>query len=187
MARRAVPQIGMEYTFKFRKCGLTHKTTLIFNGVNEKGRCEFFNVQSNAFTSMTPKRFAYIHRFNLTSEGPARDIERPTLKEVPRNLIEDNISITDDDVPKEAQKIIKHFRSLNQVQRVLVQKAIGRNVDNFISDLELYFASNSEEVIQRLQRQGIMLEWMRAEDALRVKLTSLTCKVEDGICTTFQI
>ncbi len=137
MARRAEPKKDIEYTFRFRNGNCTHRTVLIYEGMNEKGRCVFYNKLSNAYTSMTPKRFGYIHRFNLVSEKPI--IKELTPTERARQKARQERLKLEAQQREEQNKIkvyIGQLRSLNKVKKIEVERIAKRSVEDIIKDLE---------------------------------------------------
>ena len=158
MAKRATPEKGIKYTFKFKKQDKTHFTTLLFEGMNDKGRYEFYNYQSKAYTSMPPLRFSYIHRFNLVREERVK----MEIKEVPAHLIIDNPIF--ENLNDQQKETLNKLRGLSPLQKNLIKAAIGRSVEELANDLELYFSSPAEE--ERLGKKGLWGEWNKAQTAL---------------------
>lgn len=141
MARRAEPKGNIEYTFRFRKGDRTHLTVLIYEGMNEKGRCVFFNKSSKSHTSMTLKRFGYIHRFNLISENQIQkqpiqkepspiELERQKARQKRLEEIE-----RERKQQKEIKEYIEQLQSLNNAQKEEVESAVQRRVEDIILDL----------------------------------------------------
>ncbi len=136
MPPKAVPKEDIEYKFRFRKDNLIRISTLIYEGMNEKGRCVFFNKLSNTYTSMTLKRFAYIHRFNLISE---KSIEkRPSAVELERQKARQERleEIAKERKQKEEiRKYIMQLKALNKTKKELVEKIVQRSIEEIILEL----------------------------------------------------
>ena len=165
MGKKATPKKGIKYTFKFRNAGGTHITTLLFEGRNDKGRLEFYNYESKAYTNMRDDRFSYIHRFNLVKEEPVETI----IKEVPKEeIIEtfEQIGIEDVVCTEEYTKEqINRMRNLSPLQREIIKRRIGRYPEQLADDYEKALSGN-EETFQRYLKNGIMKEWFAAQEAL---------------------
>ena len=136
MGRRAEPKKDIEYIFRFKHGNNVKKTTLIFEGINEKGRLEFFNKEAGTYTSMPPERFSYIHRFNLVSEQVVvkKLSKQPVLDKYERQRL--------DDIEKEkkereeAQKFneqnLKCLKSFTEQEKTQLRKFLGFSVDELI-------------------------------------------------------
>ncbi len=138
MPRRAEPQYGIKYTFRFRNEKGTHFTTLLYEGVNDKGRLVFYNYTSKAYTTMPKERFSYIHRFNFVKEEP---VERKITTINPNSIVDEPITNIKDDeeLTSKGKELILKMRSLNKGEREKIRVVIGREVGEFIKDLEFYF------------------------------------------------
>lgn len=162
MAPRAKPETNVKYTFRFRKDGKTSFVTLIYEGINNKGRLEFYNCQSKAYTSMLPDRFSYIHRFNLVKKEQIPTKEERIKANAPRSVQIENVELHVDN-KKELVEIESFFRCLNDKERELIQRTIGRNVDKLEKDM-LDFYSDSPTAPYK---PGLMSEWIKAQACLK--------------------
>ena len=146
MARRAEPKKGILYTFKFRNEKGWHYTTLLYEGINNKGRLEFYNYESKALTTMPAKRFSYIHRFNLVKEEPVK----MEIKDVAPPLIIEQPIIEENEISNQEQKILHELRSLNENERKRVRITLARETDDLIKDVEICFNTVESELDRQL-------------------------------------
>lgn len=144
MARRAEPKKDIEYKFRFHKNGVTHSVVLIFENINEKGRLVFLNKKSGAFTSMTPERFGYIHRFNLMSEKPIQkqpsqieiQQEKQRQEAIRRRVEEERLKRkAKKEEKEEIDDYIERLRTLNKDKQSEVEFCVGRLVKDIIASL----------------------------------------------------
>lgn len=145
MGRRAQPQRGIIYTFRFRNEKGTHYTKLLYEGRNNKGRLEFYNYESKAYTTMPDKRFSYIHRFNLVKEEILPENKRK-IPEVNPKLIIDEPKMKNEDSAMVKNKVLTELRSLTEFERKRARIAIAKDVDDLIKDIELFFEAPESEV-----------------------------------------
>lgn len=143
--KRIEPKKGIKYIFKFtnQKTGLTHPTTLIFEGVKDNGRLEFYNVETKTYTSMPDKRFSYIHRFNLVRE---ETFERG-IKEPPKTAIEDKPRVIVEDENYELMKAVKWLSSLSAEHKIKISQAINRPFNSFLADMKSFANSEGDNVV----------------------------------------
>ncbi len=133
MPPRAVPKPNIEYKFKFNKVWI-----LIFEGVNEKGRYVFTNKQLGTFTSMSPKRFSYAHRYNLISETPIIKENKPSIIELERQKARQKRLEEEEKARKVREEIkvyIKQLKGLNNGQKEEVESIVQRSVEEMILEL----------------------------------------------------
>ena len=161
MGRKATPQYGIKYTFKFRNEEGTHYTTLLFEGRNDKGRLEFWNYESKNLTTMRDERFSYIHRFNLVREEP---IER-VIKEVPKHLI-----VEPEQIELEIEKNIfssyaEKISSLTLQQKEILERELGISIEDFKKELNQADGVNNEE-FDKLVQNGFMRRVFSLQTAL---------------------
>lgn len=135
MAKRATPKENVEYVFRFRKGDKTCYVTLIFEGINEKNRCVFYNKQSGAFTSMLPERFSYIHRFNLVRETYIEPKKEKPLepKSVKAEEQEIKPGISREDAFKQ---IIVDLKSLSPEAENRVLQVVGKRPSELVDEIE---------------------------------------------------
>ena len=163
--RRAVPKYDVEYTFKFKKGDKTSYVTLTYEGINDKGRYEFYNVKAKSFTSMPFERFSYLHRFNLAEEKPKKRIG---IREVPSKLIEVKEIINMSEEQQKLERGLAVMKGLNDAQKQRVSSAIGRSADAFIKDFER-FVHAEEGVVDGY----VLSEWIEAQSCLGLKIKAL--------------
>ncbi len=162
MAPRAKPEANVKYTFRFRKDGKTSLVTLIYEGINNKGRLEFYNCQSKAYTSMLPDRFSYIHRFNLVKKEQIPTKEERNKVNAPKSIQVENAELKVD-CAKERIDIANFFSGLNEKEKELIQRTIRRSPDKLEKDM-LDFYSDSPTAPYK---PGLMSEWIKAQACLK--------------------
>ena len=163
MGKKATPQKGIMYTFRFRneKKGV-HYTTLLFEGRNDKGRLVFYNYESKAFTTMRDDRFSYIHRFNLVKEEKV-EIE---IKEVPKHLIDDKPTIKTKSIEEYIKEAVEAFNKSTPEQRQKITAKVGMPAEVLLREFVKAMRA-SEEDFKTFLKKGIMSKWSVAESILK--------------------
>lgn len=162
MAKRTAPKLDILYTFQFRKGNITHYSRLEYMRIKENGRLEFYNHDTNSYTSMRPERFSYIRRYNKVKEEkivpPPRALPKKTNVTV--NVIEEEFDVNTD-------KILKSLQILNSTQRAKIEKIIGRPFADFFNDFKQYLTSDSTGY------SPVLSEYIRIEDCLGRKIAKI--------------
>ncbi|MBR2870420.1 MAG: hypothetical protein IKB98_03490 [Clostridia bacterium] len=166
MPPRAKPEKNVKYTFRFRKDGKVSFTTLIYEGVNDKGRLEFYNCQSKAWTSMRLDRFSYICRFNLYKKEAIETKEERIQKNAVKPVQIERTGPSDKELKEEELKVVETLRKLTAEQKERVRNTIGRSSDELANDILDFFSSPDDKPC----KAGLYSEWIKALDCLGIKV-----------------
>ncbi len=145
-----VPDENIEYTVAVPETGKIMTIRLL--KITDKGRYIFRNVKYGNVIDMHPNRFTYFLNYSLIEKKivtPLKEEEKPKLREVPKEQIEE----PEIDADEYFESQLKKLRELNPVQIERVKRAIGKHPYKLADELEQsYNADDFSDCGKKLPR-----------------------------------